>query len=125
MSASTELVVPLATLILGGGLTGSLVSLYAAKRKVPVERDAIAVSGAETAVLALERSLAAETRRADRADAEVIRLQGVVEARDARIAALEKRLDEVQESLDGVRAELHQIITENAEARQEQPPTAG
>lgn len=112
---SDSILVALASMVLSGGGVGAAVSLWSAKKKVPVERDSIAVGGAETAVLALERSLMAETRRADRAEAEVVRLQGVVSDRDQRIHALEGRLDIVQQSLDAVRDELHQLAAQARE----------
>lgn len=114
---STDLVTLLASTALGGGGLAAITSLYVARKKVPAERDSIAVGGAETAVLALERSLAAETKRADRAEAENIRLQSEIARRDARIAALERKLDEAQESLNSVRAELHELVTDINRAR--------
>jgi hypothetical protein len=93
------------TALLSGGLVTALVSIYTARKKVPAERDSIAVSGAETAVMSLERSLEAETRRADRAEAKVIK-------QDERISVLESKLDELQIALDGARAELYSILSE-------------
>jgi predicted RNase H-like nuclease (RuvC/YqgF family) len=101
----------LLSIILGGGFIGALVALYTARKKVPVERDNLIVSGAETAVLSLERTLAAETRRADRAEAKVATLEDALARKDRRIEALEKRLDDFQAALDLARAELHAIRT--------------
>lgn len=117
MSANSEILVAAASTVLSGGGVAAFVSLYTAKRKVPAERDAIAVGGAETAVLSLERSLKAETRRADRASEEVVRLQDVIAQRDARITALEKRLDDMQVALDRARDELHALVTEIHQGR--------
>lgn len=91
--------------LMSGGLIGALVAAYSARQKVPVERDSIAVTGAETAVLALQHSLSAETKRADRAEATLAK-------RDARIEILEQKLDELQAALNGARAELQQILFE-------------
>ena len=112
MSASTDILIAAASTVLSGGGVAAFVSVYTAKRKVPVERDAIAVGGAETSVLSLERSLKAETRRADRAAEEVVRLQDVIAERDRRITALEKRLDDMQVALDRARDELHALVSE-------------
>lgn len=90
--------------VLSGGLLGSLATVYTARQKAPAERDSITVTGAETAVRSLERSLAAETVRADRAEAAVL-------VRDQRIEAMQVRLDGLQSALDEVRAELHAIIS--------------
>lgn len=97
--------------LLTGGLVAALVSLYTAKKKVPAERDSIVVSGAETAVMTLERTLSAETRRADRAEQEVKRLHSELVRKDDRILALESRLDQLQDALDQARAELHSILS--------------
>lgn len=97
--------------VLSGGLLASVVALYRARKTVPAERDNIVVQSAETAVLSLQRSLAAETRRADRAEAEMIRKDKVITEKERRIEELERRLDTVQQMLDDVRAELHQIRT--------------
>lgn len=105
------MIVGLLTAILGGGFITALVALYTAKRKVPVERDNLIVSGAETAVLSIERTLAAETRRADRAEAALADRDRIIATKDARIEALEKRLDDFQRALDATRAELHAIRT--------------
>lgn len=96
--------------ILSGGAVGAAVSVYTAKKKVPAERDSLIVTGAETAVTTLERTLAAETRRADRAEAKVASLEEVLARKDARIEALERRLDALQNALDEARDELHNII---------------
>lgn len=108
---TSPILIGVLTTLLGGGFITALVALYTAKRKVPIERDNLIVSGAETAVLSLERTLAAETRRADRAEAKVASLEDALARKDARIEALEARLDEFQSHLDLARAELHAIRT--------------
>lgn len=105
-----ELVRLLVPVILGGGLLGAYVSYYTARQKVPRQADSLIVSGAETAVATLERSLAAETRRADRAERLAASLEEAIERKDARINALEARLDTMQAMLDDARSELHAII---------------
>ena len=110
-AASTPVIVALLTTLLGGGFLGALVALYTARKKVPVERDNIIVSGAETAVSTLERAVAQEARRADRAEAKVLDLEKALARKDARIEALERRLDDFQSALDAARAELHAIRT--------------
>ena len=105
-----ELARLLIPVILGGGLIGAYVTYYTARQKVPREADSLIVSGAETAVSTLERSLAAETRRADRAEARAASLEEAIERKDARINALEARLDTMQAMLDDARSELHAII---------------
>lgn len=95
--------------LLGGGLFGAIATLYRAKKTAPAERDNFVVGGAETAVLSLEKSLAAETRRAERAEAAEARAQEIIAAKDARIDLLERKIDDMQRTLDQMRTELHEI----------------
>ena len=97
------LLATLASGVLGGGVFGAGVSLWTAKRKVPAEVDSIIVTGAETAVVALQGTLSAETRRADRAEKTVTQQY-------ERIENLERRLDQLQQLLDDARNELRSII---------------
>lgn len=100
--SESPLLIAAVSAVLSGGLVGAFVTLWTARQKVPAEVDSIAVSGAETAVLALERTLAAETKRADRAEAQVLK-------QDERIETLEKKLDDLQYALNGARAELQSL----------------
>jgi chromosome segregation ATPase len=88
---------------LSGGLVLGVVQAYRAVKTAPSERDSLIVKGAETAVVALERSLAAETRRADRAEKQVA-------DRDAQLERLQERLEAMQVALDEVRRELHDLL---------------
>lgn len=106
---SPEVLVPAVVAILSGGFVGACVAVYRAKQTVPAERDNLVVSGAETAVLSLERSLAAETRRAERAEASLVMRDEVIAAKERRIEALERQLEKAQQLLDAVREELHEI----------------
>lgn len=108
---SSDTLVPIAVALLTSGIGAGLISLYKDRKKAPVERDAISVTGSQTAVLSLERSLAAETKRADRAEALVVKRDSELARKDARIVALEKRLDTLQAALDAARTELQAIIT--------------
>lgn len=92
----------LVTVALSGGLVTAFSTIYAAKKKVPSERDSIIVNSAETAVLTLEKTLAAETRRADRAEQ-------LLASRDARIEALEAKLELLQSVLDEAKAQIKQF----------------
>lgn len=107
----TEIATLIITGILSGGFIGALVSVYTAKKKVPAERDSLIVTGAETAVSTLEKTLAAETRRANRAEEANGELHAALARRDERIERLETRLDDMQRALDDARDELHRIIT--------------
>jgi chromosome segregation ATPase len=93
----------LASAVMSGGLVFAGTALYKARKTAPAERDNIIVQGAETAVIALERSLAAETRRADRAEKQVA-------DRDAQLERLQERLEAMQVALDEVRRELHDLL---------------
>lgn len=105
----TALLVAIVTGVLSGGLFTAAAALYRARQTVPAERDNLVVSGAETAVLSLERSLAAETRRAERAEASLVMRDEVIAAKERRIEALELQLEKAQLLLDQVREELHEI----------------
>lgn len=94
-----DLVPLLLPLLLGGGLITALVTLYRAKKTVPVERDSIIVTGAQGAVLALEKSLQAETARADRCSAEVEELR-------KDLADLERKLNNAQGTILALQATL-------------------
>lgn len=107
----SNLLTAVITGITTGGLLTGAATLYGARRKVPAERDSIIVTGAETAVLSIEKVVAAESRRADRAEALVAQRDAEIRRKDARIEALERRLDEFQDALDATRAELHAIRT--------------
>lgn len=108
---NSPLLAAIISALMSGGFVASIVAFYTAKRKVPVEVDSIIVSGAESAVLTIEKTLAAETRRADRAEArEGVLLQRIAD-KEARIEALEHKLDALQNALDDARQELHSIIT--------------
>ncbi len=108
---NSELLTGVATGVMGGGFLGALTTVWTARKKVPVERDSIIVTGAETAVLSLERTLAAETKRADRAEAVVLAKDEALARKDARIEALERKLDALQQALDAAREELHSILS--------------
>lgn len=94
-----QVLLALAGGVASGGLIGAGATAYTAKKKVPAEVDSIIVTGAETAVQSLQASLAAETARAERAEAQV-------RERDARIDALEAKIDVLYTALDAVRDEL-------------------
>lgn len=97
------ILVALITGVMSGGIIGALTTLWVAWKKTPVERDSIIVGGAETAVLALEKSLAAEIRRADRAEAREAQ-------KDAQLERMREQLEAAQATLDQVRAELHELL---------------
>lgn len=99
----SPLVVAVVTGLLGGGLITAFTGIYTARKKAPVERDSIIVTGAETAVLALEKTLAAETRRADRAEGEAARYRD-------QVRAMEDKLNALQDALDATRAELTALL---------------
>lgn len=96
---------------MSGGFLGTILSIYKARQSGPAERDSIIVAGAERSVLSLERSLNAETQRADRAEAALGKSDEALLRKDARIVALETRLDALQAALDAARDELHTILS--------------
>lgn len=86
---------------IGGAIT-HLATARAIRAKLPAERDSIIAEGAHTAVQSLTESLAAETARANRAEANEATLR-------QRCELLEARLDVLQNALDAARDELHAI----------------
>ncbi len=93
------LLLPVVIAILGGGGLVGFLSWLIARKKAPAEVDSIVVQSAETAALSLQKSLIAETNRADRLALEI-------ERKDKRIAALEARIESMQRLLDDMRTEL-------------------
>ena len=106
------LLLPVVSILLGGGGIASLFAWLLARKKAPAEKDSIVVQSAETAALSLQKSLAAETARADRESARADKLQADNERKDKRIATLETRLDAMQTTLDEMRRELESLRTE-------------
>ena len=96
------LLLPILLALLGGGSVIGFLTWTIARRKAPAEVDAIVVQSAETAALSLQKSLAAETARADR-------LQADNDRKDARIATLEAKIETMQKMLDDMRTELHAL----------------
>lgn len=92
--------------LLGGGSLSAAVAYWTARRRVPAETDSIIVGSAETTVQAALAVAAAESARADRAEA-------AAAAKDKRIEALEAKIDFLQTALDAVRAEVHAIKTDS------------
>ena len=81
-----------------GGLIGAGSSLWVSAKKTPAEVDSIIVNGASTAVQALAHSLAAETARADRAE--------------AKVADLSAQFELIQDQLNIAREQLHSLAVE-------------
>lgn len=115
----------LVTALLSGGVGTGITAVWRARKTVPAERDNLIVGSAQTALLSMKDSLAAEAARADRAenaiadrdekiaarDAVIAERDRQLAAKDARIESLETRIDSLQEALDGMRLELHEIRT--------------
>lgn len=103
---STELVVGLATLLLGGGAGGGLLAWWVARKKTPAEVDSIIVGGAEKAVLVMRSALEAEqsAHAATRAERDFQIAENL--RKTQRIVLLEDRLDRAQVLLDDLRTEL-------------------
>lgn len=106
------LLLPAISFILGSGGIATVLAWLVARKKAPAEKDSIVVQSAETAALALQKSLAAETARADRETQRADRLQAEVERKDKRITLLETRLDAMQSTLDEMRRELESLRTD-------------
>lgn len=107
---TTSILIAIVTGVMGGGLITAGVSLYRAKKTATAERDNIIVTGAETAVLALQKTLTAETARADRAEKKNEELREEMRQKEQRIAQLENKLDTIQSALDEARDELHAFV---------------
>lgn len=111
---SGDLVPALVTGILGLGGGGAGVSLWVAKKKTPVEVDNLSISGATSAVVALNTALAAETKRADRAERENVQLR-------ARLAEAEQKLSAAEAKLAEAHLQLAEVSGSLAEIRQQLP----
>jgi len=117
ISSDSPLVI-LLTALLSGGVGTGLTAVWRARKTVPAERDNLIVGSAQTALLSMKDSLAAETVRADRAEKALRERDRQIATKDARIEALERSLDAMQDRLAGqmeqlekLRLELHEIRT--------------
>lgn len=117
-----SLITAAATGVLGGGFLSSLGTLYAVRRKTPVERDSIIVTSAESAVAALATAMGSEKEARERdvaqlkaaladRDEHIERLERELIRKDERIDALERRLDVLQDALDQARREVMSLRT--------------
>lgn len=103
--------------ILGGGsLVAAVLTYVIAKRKAPAEVDSIVVSGAESAVLSLQRAVDVERGLRERAERENAHLRDELaerdrrlRERDRRITALEAQLDKCQQTLQDARDQIHAL----------------
>lgn len=117
ISSDSPLVI-LLTALLSGGVGTGLTAVWRARKTVPAERDNLIVGSAQTALLSMKDSLAAESTRADRAEKALRDRDRQIATKDARIEALERSLDAMQDRLAGqmeqlekLRLELHEIRT--------------
>lgn len=108
----------LVTALLSGGVGTGITAVWRARKTVPAERDNLIVGSAQTALLSMKDSLAAEAARADRAEKALRERDRQIATKDARIEALERSLDAMQDRLAGqmeqlerLRLELHEIRT--------------
>jgi chromosome segregation ATPase len=104
--------------ILGGGLLMGAASLVTARTlayktkaetdiaegKAPVERDSIAVQGAEQAVLTMQRSMEAAEKRAEKAE--------------SRISTLEREREEDRATIERLQAQLREVSLQAEHAEQ-------
>jgi uncharacterized protein YlxW (UPF0749 family) len=105
------LIVAVMSTLLGGGLLTALTTLYRARRTVTVERDSIIVTGAHGAVLALEKSLHAESARADREAADNVRLRTEIFSLEAKMDAMQDTIAGLQNALDEMRSHLSTVAS--------------
>jgi len=96
----------IALAVLGSGGFAAILTFVIARRKAPAEVDSIIVTGAESAVLSLQKAVEAATLRATTAETQLAASHERERRKDERIELLEQRLDRVQNILDDVRAEL-------------------
>lgn len=71
---------------------GAVAAMWRARRTVPAERNNLIVTGAETAVKSLEKSLAAESARATRLEHENNELRQAIEALKSEVADVRRQL---------------------------------
>lgn len=124
-----NLVVLVLTLILGGGLAAAILNIVRARveaKKAPVDRDAVIVTSAESAVAIMQKVLDTTSR-------ELSETGKRLERREAEIKSLRQRVDHLEGELTNVRIRcneleelLHTITTGGVEETPQVPnPTWG
>ena len=92
--------------ILGSGGLGAVLVYLVQRRKAPAEVDSIIVTGAESAVLSLQRANEAAVARAVAAEEQLAASHAREARKDERIESLERQLDRIQAMLNAARDEV-------------------
>lgn len=98
-------IVPLLTLLLGGGFAAAILNLVRAKnesKKAPVDRDAVIVNSAESAVVIMQKVLDATTKQLALKEQEVDDLTNRLAIVKQELANLRDRCNELEELLNSV-----------------------
>ena len=114
-----DLVLPIITLLLGGGLAAAILNLVRAKnesKKAPLDRDAIIVGSAESAVTIMQKVLDATNQQLARKEEEVNELTAALVRVKTELKELKDRCSELEELLSLINIE-HDTPSQNPRHR--------
>lgn len=103
-----DLVLPIITLLLGGGLASAILNVVRAKnesKKAPVERDAVIVTSAESAVVIMQKVLDATNQQLARKEIELNEVTGKLLRVKEELAELKQRCGELEDLLGVITSE--------------------
>ena len=105
-----SILVPLLSLILGGGLAGTVVNLVKARndsKKAPAERDSVIVTSAESAVVIMQKVLDSTNRQLRDKEKEVEELTSKLSVVKKELGELTTRCKELEDLLNLFMDEHH------------------
>lgn len=114
-----DLILPVITLLLGGGLAAAILNIVRAKnesKKAPLDRDAIIVGSAESAVTIMQKVLDATNQQLIRKVNEVDELTAALVRVKTELKELKDRCSELEELLSLINIE-HGTPSEKAPRR--------
>jgi hypothetical protein len=114
-----DLILPVITLLLGGGLAAAILNIVRAKnesKKAPLDRDAIIVGSAESAVTIMQKVLDATNQQLMRKVNEVDELTAALVRVKTELKELKDRCSELEELLSLINIE-HETPSEKAPRR--------
>jgi septal ring factor EnvC (AmiA/AmiB activator) len=101
-------IIPILTLLLGGGLTGAILNVVRARnenQKAPIERDSVVVTSAETAVVLMQKVLDATNQQLARKEQELIEVTTTLDRVRGELKELKERCGELESLLEVISAE--------------------
>jgi septal ring factor EnvC (AmiA/AmiB activator) len=103
-----DFVLPIITLLLGGGLSAAILNLVRAKnesQKAPADRDAVIVTSAESAVVIMQKVLDATNQQLGRKEQELSEVTATLVRVKGELRELRDRCSELEELLSIINTE--------------------